>query len=158
MICIEEGWAKKVVDGIAKTGKPVTGFGIELHGENIELVALRMNGRALTAREYRIDGKRLLIADMDSTIIGCECIDELADFAGVKAEASVITERAMRGELDFEAALRERVWAAMDAGGTPHDAQALAVPWAGAWVGYEARHGFNAQRAWRELEPGWMAR
>jgi phosphoserine phosphatase len=53
--------------------------------------------------------KGLLIADMDSTIIGCECIDELADFAGVKAEVSVITERAMRGELDFEAALRERV-------------------------------------------------
>ncbi|MDP3748883.1 MAG: phosphoserine phosphatase SerB [Phenylobacterium sp.] len=53
--------------------------------------------------------KRLLIADMDSTIIGCECIDELADFAGVKTQVSAITERAMRGELDFEAALRERV-------------------------------------------------
>ena len=53
--------------------------------------------------------KRLLIADMDSTIINVECIDELADFAGVKAKVSEITERAMRGELDFEAALRERV-------------------------------------------------
>ena len=53
--------------------------------------------------------KGLLIADMDSTIIGCECIDELADFAGVKAQVSEITERAMRGELDFEAALRARV-------------------------------------------------
>lgn len=53
--------------------------------------------------------KRLLIADMDSTIIGQECIDELADFAGLKAEISAITERAMRGELDFEAALIERV-------------------------------------------------
>lgn len=53
--------------------------------------------------------KKLLIADMDSTIIGQECIDELADFAGVKAEISAITERAMRGELDFEAALTERV-------------------------------------------------
>ncbi len=53
--------------------------------------------------------KRLLIADMDSTIIGCECIDELADFAGVKDQVSAITERAMRGELDFESALRERV-------------------------------------------------
>ncbi|MDO9430451.1 MAG: phosphoserine phosphatase SerB, partial [Phenylobacterium sp.] len=53
--------------------------------------------------------KRLLIADMDSTIIGCECIDELADFAGVKDKVSEITERAMRGELDFESALRERV-------------------------------------------------
>src|SRR3990167_4094531 len=53
--------------------------------------------------------KQLLIADMDSTIIGQECIDELADFAVLKAEISDITERAMRGELDFEAALRARV-------------------------------------------------
>jgi phosphoserine phosphatase len=53
--------------------------------------------------------KRLLVADMDSTIIGCECLDELADFAGVKAEVAAITERAMRGEVNFEAALRERV-------------------------------------------------
>ncbi|OHB28870.1 MAG: phosphoserine phosphatase SerB [Phenylobacterium sp. RIFCSPHIGHO2_01_FULL_69_31] len=53
--------------------------------------------------------KRLLIADMDSTIINVECIDELADFAGVKAQVSEITERAMRGELDFEGALKARV-------------------------------------------------
>ena len=53
--------------------------------------------------------KRLLLADMDSTIIGCECLDELADYAGVKAEVAEITERAMRGEIAFEGALRERV-------------------------------------------------
>lgn len=53
--------------------------------------------------------KRLFLADMDSTIIGVECIDELADFAGVKAEVAGITERAMRGELDFEGALVARV-------------------------------------------------
>jgi phosphoserine phosphatase len=53
--------------------------------------------------------KRLFVADMDSTIIGCECLDELADFAGVKAQVSAITERAMRGEIAFEGALRERV-------------------------------------------------
>jgi phosphoserine phosphatase len=53
--------------------------------------------------------KRLLIADMDSTIVGCECLDELADFAGVRREVALITERAMRGELKFEDALRERV-------------------------------------------------
>lgn len=53
--------------------------------------------------------KRLLICDMDSTIIGQECLDELADFAGLKAEVSAITERAMRGELDFEGALTTRV-------------------------------------------------
>jgi phosphoserine phosphatase len=53
--------------------------------------------------------KRLLVADMDSTIINVECLDELADFAGLKAEIAAITERAMRGELEFEGALRERV-------------------------------------------------
>lgn len=53
--------------------------------------------------------KRLLVADMDSTIIGCECLDELADFAGLKTEIAAITERAMRGELEFEPALIERV-------------------------------------------------
>lgn len=53
--------------------------------------------------------KRLLICDMDSTIIGQECLDELADYAGLKAEISAITERAMRGELGFEGALTERV-------------------------------------------------
>ncbi|MEM9751019.1 MAG: HAD-IB family phosphatase, partial [Pseudomonadota bacterium] len=53
--------------------------------------------------------KRILVADMDSTIIQQECIDELADFAGLRTEISAITERAMRGELDFEGALTERV-------------------------------------------------
>ena len=53
--------------------------------------------------------KKLLIADMDSTIIEQECIDELAEFAGLRAEISAITERAMRGELDFDGALTERV-------------------------------------------------
>ena len=53
--------------------------------------------------------KRMLIADMDSTMIQQECIDELADEAGVGAYVADITARAMNGELDFEAALRERV-------------------------------------------------
>ena len=53
--------------------------------------------------------KKLFLADMDSTMIGQECIDELADFVGMKAHVSAITERAMRGEIDFEPALRERV-------------------------------------------------
>lgn len=53
--------------------------------------------------------RTLLVSDMDSTMIAAECIDELADFAGIKAEIAAITERAMQGELDFEAALRERV-------------------------------------------------
>ena len=53
--------------------------------------------------------RRLLVADMDSTVIGQECIDELADFAGLKREIAEITERAMQGKLDFTSALRERV-------------------------------------------------
>ena len=53
--------------------------------------------------------KRLFLADMDSTMIGQECIDELADFAGLKAHVAAITERAMRGEIEFAPALRERV-------------------------------------------------
>ncbi|MGB3795968.1 MAG: phosphoserine phosphatase SerB [Alteraurantiacibacter sp.] len=57
--------------------------------------------------EFRLP--HLFVSDMDSTMIGQECIDELADFAGLKAKVSQITERAMQGELDFESALRERV-------------------------------------------------
>jgi len=53
--------------------------------------------------------KKLLVADMDSTIIGVECLDELADIAGLKPAVAAITERAMRGELEFEAALMKRV-------------------------------------------------
>lgn len=52
---------------------------------------------------------RVFVSDMDSTMIGQECIDELADFAGLKDRVAEITERAMQGELDFESALRERV-------------------------------------------------
>jgi phosphoserine phosphatase len=53
--------------------------------------------------------KRLFLADMDSTMIGQECIDELADFADKKAQVAAITERAMRGEIEFAPALIERV-------------------------------------------------
>jgi phosphoserine phosphatase len=51
----------------------------------------------------------IFVSDMDSTMIGQECIDELADYAGIKDQIAEITERAMQGELDFESALRERV-------------------------------------------------
>lgn len=53
--------------------------------------------------------KRLLVADMDSTMITVECIDELADYAGIKAQIAAVTEAAMRGELDFAEALDARV-------------------------------------------------
>ena len=65
----------------------------------IDLVVQKAEGRK----------KRMLIADMDSTMIRQECIDELADEAGVGAYVADITARAMNGELDFESALRERV-------------------------------------------------
>jgi phosphoserine phosphatase len=53
--------------------------------------------------------RKLLVADMDSTMITIECIDELADYAGIKPQIAAVTEAAMRGELDFEDALRSRV-------------------------------------------------
>ena len=53
--------------------------------------------------------KKLLVADMDSTMITVECIDELADYAGIKPQVAEVTERAMRGELDFAEALDARV-------------------------------------------------
>ena len=53
--------------------------------------------------------RKLLVADIDSTIVGQECLDELADYAGLKDKVAQITDRAMRGELDFSGALRERV-------------------------------------------------
>jgi phosphoserine phosphatase len=68
-------------------------------GHPIDIVVQRQQGRR----------KKLLIADMDSTMIDQECIDELADVAGFKAHVSAITARAMNGEIPFEAALRERV-------------------------------------------------
>lgn len=63
----------------------------------------------IALRPYDTLRKKMLIADMDSTIIQQECIDEIADFAGLREKVSSITERAMQGELDFEAALKERV-------------------------------------------------
>jgi phosphoserine phosphatase len=76
-----------------------------------QVADITLAGMAVDRLAQAIDGraKRLLVADMDSTMITIECIDELADFAGLKAEISAVTERAMRGELNFEAALRERV-------------------------------------------------
>ena len=61
----------------------------------------------ISDREFRVPD--VFVSDMDSTMIGQECIDELADFAGLKPQIAAITERAMRGELEFASALRERV-------------------------------------------------
>lgn len=70
------------------------------------LLDLRIDANVVNATGRE---KRALLADMDSTIIGVECIDEIADFAGVKQEVAAVTEAAMRGELDFEGALTARV-------------------------------------------------
>ncbi len=73
--------------------------GLAVEGMAVDVCAQAAAGRR----------KRLLVADMDSTIVGCECLDQLADLAGFGPEVAAITERAMRGELAFEPALRQRV-------------------------------------------------
>ncbi|WP_135210950.1 phosphoserine phosphatase SerB [Vitreimonas flagellata] len=89
--------------------------------------------------------KKLLVADMDSTIINVECLDELADFAGLKAEIAAITERAMRGELEFEPALIERVsklkGLALDALQRTYDERVRLNPGAATFVKTMAKHG-----------------
>ena len=70
-----------------------------LDGQAVDVALLPAGGRR----------KRLLVADMDSTMITVECIDELADFVGCRSEIEAITRRAMNGELDFKAALEARV-------------------------------------------------
>jgi phosphoserine phosphatase len=76
----------------------------------------------------------VFVSDMDSTMIGQECIDELADYAGIKPQIAAITERAMHGELDFESALRERVGllADLDEGAIAKCLSERIVPTAGA--------------------------
>jgi phosphoserine phosphatase len=71
----------------------------ELQGMGVDMVVQPAAGRR----------KRMLLADMDSTMIRQECIDELADMAGVGAQVAAITARAMNGELDFEGALKARL-------------------------------------------------
>jgi len=74
-------------------------LGAALHGARADVIVQPAAGRR----------KALLVADMDSTMIGQECIDELAAVVGLRDHVAVITERAMRGEIEFEGALRERV-------------------------------------------------
>jgi phosphoserine phosphatase len=78
---------------------------------DLNAVGAALNGAAIDAVTTPAEGrrKRLLIADMDSTIVTGETLDELADFAGIKDRIAAITARAMNGELDFKSALRQRV-------------------------------------------------
>src|SRR5215467_3581715 len=80
--------------------------------------------------------KRLFLADMDSTMIGQECIDELADYAGVKPQVAAITERAMRGEIEFAPALRKNgVYTCLVTGGFTLFTQRIA-----ALIGFHENH------------------
>jgi phosphoserine phosphatase len=113
----------EALEAVAGTGRMITDTQIlgegaaDIFVDGADLGSLR--ARVAAALERRsvdfcvqpADGrrKRLLVADMDSTIISCECLDELADFAGLKAEIAAVTERAMAGEIPFETALTERV-------------------------------------------------
>jgi phosphoserine phosphatase len=91
---LDEGDAADIVF----TGDPVAARAA-LEGLGPDAIVQPSEGRA----------KKLLVADMDSTMITIECIDELADYAGIKAEIAAVTEAAMRGELDFSEALDARV-------------------------------------------------
>jgi phosphoserine phosphatase len=104
--------------GLAVKGRnPLGPDAIDLMIDSADLDALRADALAaveglavdVCAQVAATRRKKLFLADMDSTIINVECLDELADFAGLKAEIAAITERAMRGELAFDGALRERV-------------------------------------------------
>src|SRR5919108_2406684 len=72
-----------------------------------EVIGDRRIDLAVVPDEHR--RKKLLVADMESTIIEQECLDELADYVGLRPRIADITARAMRGELDFDAAVKERV-------------------------------------------------
>ena len=99
-------------NGPAKILSPGHAFDLPVAASEALAEAMsRTEGLELDINLVRACGRRkkLLLADMDSTIINVECLDELADMAGLKPQIAAITERAMRGELEFEAALRERV-------------------------------------------------
>lgn len=108
----EPGLLRGLDNGPAKILSPGLSFDLPVaSGDALAEARTRLGGLELdinlipsTARR-----KKLLVADMDSTIINVECLDELADMAGLKPQIAAITERAMRGELEFEAALRARV-------------------------------------------------
>jgi len=102
-------------EGVAFSAQQVGGdlFELDWPAENPDVLnrvldeLIRPDAMLISDRGFAVP--RLFVSDMDSTMIGQECIDELADFAGIKHQIAAITERAMQGELDFESALRERV-------------------------------------------------
>src|SRR5665213_2588386 len=108
----EPGLFRGLDNGPAKILSPHHAFDLPVTGSDALAAARdRAQGLSLDINLVAEDKRRkkLLVADMDSTIIAVECLDELADMAGLKPAIAAITERAMRGEIEFEAALRERV-------------------------------------------------
>jgi phosphoserine phosphatase len=118
---LADGDISAAADSLAEAGIAPYGRSWIEEDKACDLLFSAAPGPARAAIEGLIDGvdvivqgeasrrRRLLVADMDSTMISVECIDELADYAGVKAEVADVTERAMKGEIGFEAALAERV-------------------------------------------------
>jgi phosphoserine phosphatase len=116
-----QGDIAEATDRVRATGGTVTGQAVIEPGKAADIF---LDGDAKAARaalqampgdiDVIVQGvatreKKLIVADMDSTMITIECIDELADYAGIKAQIAQVTEQAMRGELDFAEALRARV-------------------------------------------------
>jgi phosphoserine phosphatase len=108
----EPGLFRGLDNGPAKVLSPALAFDLPVaECEALAEARSRTENLSLDINLVRANKRRkkLLVADMDSTIINVECLDELADMAGLRPQIAAITERAMRGELEFEAALRERV-------------------------------------------------
>jgi len=100
--------------GVPRWLSPVTAFDIPFAGDARAVLNEAQRLAAGAAADINVVGaegrkKKLLVSDMESTIIDCECLDELASIAGIGSKIAAITERAMRGEIAFEGALRERV-------------------------------------------------
>ena len=95
-VWLDEGFAADIMFGLDLQAARTA---LEGAFPGVDVVVQIAEGRA----------KQLLVADMDSTMITVECIDELADYAGIKPQIAAVTEAAMRGELDFESALDARV-------------------------------------------------
>lgn len=107
-----------LADAFELCGPSLLSEGKAIEGRVASTMTAQKISAALTGENLEVDyclqpsqsrKKKLLICDMDSTLIGQECIDELADFAGFKDRVSAITERAMRGEIGFDGALNDRV-------------------------------------------------
>ena len=106
----ERGWPVAMTEAVRSGGRAIEILLPEGEPGEVRAILDRcFPGSDLILSDRPFETPRLFVSDMDSTMIGQECIDELADYAGIKPQIAAITERAMRGELDFAAALRERV-------------------------------------------------